>query len=437
MMLTDTDAIGRIAGKLKNQDKGLWEKIKDFFIGLVEKLRSAYQDAEPDSEIAKILKRAIKDNEALAEAWASAVVEAGENYQLQDGQKKNAREGERFSTRENKQTVSEMETIVSVPGYDGSLKASDVIQAVSEFFNSIGNTAENEELGSVVLRKRSIKDDISHGIGREKVAAFMAVPDVLKHGKVVDYQENWKGRGYDTAVVAAPIKISGEDFIAGVCVKRTSGENRFYVHEVLPIKEGATPFNRAALETNVDSGGDTPSMNNILSELLYVKGNLRFSSRNNRDSEYAVTYDDSGNVIPLSQRFDTANEDIRYSSRNTRDSDGNQLTEDQARYFENSRVRDEEGNLKVVYHGSPAIFTEFSADFIGTHGSSEGQGFYFTDYKPMAEGYRKDGGQLLQGYLNIQKPLSDSEVTLKCTEVRKLLHALDPTGDDLVLNYSG
>ena len=62
MLLTDTDAIGRIAGKLKNQDKGLWEKIKDFFTGLVEKLRSAYQDAEPDSEIAKILKRAIKDN---------------------------------------------------------------------------------------------------------------------------------------------------------------------------------------------------------------------------------------------------------------------------------------------------------------------------------------------------------------------------------------
>ena len=89
----------------------------------------------------------------------------------------------------------------------------------------------------------------------------------------------------------------------------------------------------------------------------------------------------------------------------------------------------------MVYHGSPAIFTEFSADFMGTHGSAEGQGFYFTDYKPMAEGYRKDGGQLLQGYLNIQKPLSDSEVTLKRTEVRKLLHALDPTGDDLVLNY--
>lgn len=105
----------------------------------------------------------------------------------------------------------------------------------------------------------------------------MADPDVLKHEKVVDYQENWKGRGYDTAVVAAPIKISGEDYIAGVCVKRASGESRFYVHEVLPIKEGATPFNRAALKTSVDSGGDTPSMNNIPSELLHVKGILKSS----------------------------------------------------------------------------------------------------------------------------------------------------------------
>lgn len=284
-ILTDTDAAQRVSQELYKQDRTLWEKIKDFFTGLVEKLRSAYTGVDPDSDIGRVMKRAISDNEKVAQAWAEAVVEAGENYQLQDGQKNNARAGERFSTRQNKRTVAEMETVSSVPGYEGSLKASDVIQTVSEFFDSIGNTAENEELGSVILRKRGIKDDISHGIGREKAAAFMAVPDVLKYGKVVDYQENWKGRGYDTAVVAAPIQISGEDYIAGVCVKRTSGDNKFYVHEVLSMKEGATPFNRAALETSVDSGGDTPSMNTILSELLNVKGNLKFSNRNSQESQ--------------------------------------------------------------------------------------------------------------------------------------------------------
>ena len=118
-----------------------------------------------------------------------------------------------------------------------------------------------------------------------------------------------------------------------------------------------------------------------------------------------------------------------------RDSAGRELTEAQQAYFKDSKVRDADGNLKPVYHGSAATFTEFSADFMSQNGSSEGQGFYFTDYKPMAQGYEKNGGQLLEGYLDIKKPLSDSEVTLTAAEVKRLIRAVDPTGDDLVLNY--
>jgi hypothetical protein len=117
------------------------------------------------------------------------------------------------------------------------------------------------------------------------------------------------------------------------------------------------------------------------------------------------------------------------------DSTGRELSAEQREYFSGSKVVDAEGRLKPVYHGSPAVFTEFSPDFMSQHGSSEGQGFYFTDYKPMAEGYQKDGGQLLEGYLDIKKPLSDSEITLTRAEVKKLLQAVDPTGDEVLVNY--
>lgn len=117
------------------------------------------------------------------------------------------------------------------------------------------------------------------------------------------------------------------------------------------------------------------------------------------------------------------------------DSTGRELSAEQQEYFSGSKVVDAEGRLKPVYHGSPAVFTEFSSDFMSQHGSSEGQGFYFTDYKPMAEGYQKDGGQLLEGYLDIKKPLSDSEITLTRAEVKKLLRAVDPTGDEVLVNY--
>lgn len=42
------------------------------------------------------------------------------------------------------------------------------------------------------------------------------------------------------------------------------------------------------------------------------------------------------------------------------DSDGNKLTQQQAEYFKNSKVRDEDGNLLKVYHGTSESFTAFS-----------------------------------------------------------------------------
>lgn len=117
------------------------------------------------------------------------------------------------------------------------------------------------------------------------------------------------------------------------------------------------------------------------------------------------------------------------------DSDGRKLTEAQQEYFAESKVRNEDGRLKTVYHGTGADFNTFSYDYMGQHGSMEGQGFYFTDSRSMAGGYQRDGGRVMEGYLNIRKPLSDSEVTLTKAQLKKLIQALDPTGDDVVLNY--
>ena len=70
----------------------------------------------------------------------------------------------------------------------------------------------NPEIGEIHINKQEVKDSIGHGIGRNKAAAFALVPDLLEKGRVVDYQTNWKDRGYDTYVVAAPVKIGDEEF---------------------------------------------------------------------------------------------------------------------------------------------------------------------------------------------------------------------------------
>ena len=113
-------------------------------------------------------------------------------------------------------------------------------------------------------------------------------------------------------------------------------------------------------------------------------------------------------------------------------------------------MRDENGNLKAVYHGSPKEFNEFSLSYLGTNGTAEGYGFYFTDKKSIAEGYskgyegqRRDGsnGKLFEVYLDIKKPLSDKEVTMSRSQFKKFLIELNNQTDadgeplDVLSNY--
>lgn len=146
---------------------------------------------------------------------------------------------------------------------------------------------------------------------------------------------------------------------------------------------------------------------------------LVFDSNQVKSAE-TVTYDDNGNVIPLSERFNKSNDDIRYSLK---DSEGKALTKEQQEYFKDTKVRDENGNLLIVYHGSPSKFTVFNHKYLNVNGNSHGRGFYFTEKRSLAEGYERKSGQLLKGYLNITNPLSEDKVTIKKADFLKLVKA--------------
>ena len=160
------------------------------------------------------------------------------------------------------------------------------------------------------------------------------------------------------------------------------------------------------------------------------------TSRYGENPPYAFLRDASMDSIPQnSADVNPSDENSVRKSKVLTDSQGNALTEAQAEYFKDSLVRDADGKLKVVYHGSGSQFTVFSHRFIGKTGSAEGQGFYFTDSAERAGWYERDGGQLLKGYLDIKKPLRDDRKTLTRAELTKLLRTIDPTGGDILVNY--
>jgi hypothetical protein len=81
------------------------------------------------------------------------------------------------------------------------------------------------------------------------------------------------------------------------------------------------------------------------------------------------------------------------------------LSPAQEEYFKDSKIRDENGNLKTVYHGTKSNFDEFSRRKIGsaTDPGLYGAGFYFSDHEGISRNY---GDRVIKAHLNIKNPLN-------------------------------
>ena len=103
------------------------------------------------------------------------------------------------------------------------------------------------------------------------------------------------------------------------------------------------------------------------------------------------------------------------------DSLGNQLTEEQDNYFADSKIRDNNGNLKVMYHGTNADFNIFDQLNFGEVGdTAEGFGIYLTDTREVADSY---GGRIIEAYANVTRPASKNAKTIKRAELARLIKA--------------
>ncbi len=179
--------------------------------------------------------------------------------------------------QEKRVVAAQMNPVIELTGSEFARDESGVPfkNRVTEFFRAIGNAIENPDLGEIAITDSSFSDDIAHGYGKLKITTFRAVPAVLRDGKVVHYAENWKGRGYDTAVIAAPILIGQEKYYMAARVMRNTGTStqRYYVHEVMAAnaKEPSKAFtSRPSAKGEAPRASDDSSLNSILLDLIKI-----------------------------------------------------------------------------------------------------------------------------------------------------------------------
>lgn len=214
-----------------------------------------------DAETQNAAERFTEPNTAAGKITMPRVTDAAGNTYAQrraaatfnDGTKSDA-EGVLSLLRSNIPAIEGVEPVANVTGQEVG-KTGRVTDRVYNFFQSIGGKVRREGFGDVLFSKSKVKNSmVGHGIGDAKIELAAAVPGVIENGVQINYTPNWKGRGYDSYVFAAPVTYKGaKTYVTAVVVRDTA--NRYYLHEALDA-EGNVLYRKAE---GSDVASDTPA----------------------------------------------------------------------------------------------------------------------------------------------------------------------------------
>ena len=181
--------------------------------------------------------------------------------------------------------------------YVKELSGNEFEKSETSLIDMVANYYEREHhgcafrngIGYVSLSKRTVKDSMAHfSLYRDRVAAFKAVPEVIKRGVQIDGETEWKGRSYDSLTISAPISIGGEGYICTVIVKLVGDDShgKFYLHKIdlqknlrEELSENNTSENtlgeiEAVVKPHISTGSTPLTIANVLKEYVSHKDDL-------------------------------------------------------------------------------------------------------------------------------------------------------------------
>lgn len=212
-----------------------------------ETQNAAERLTEPNTAAGKITMPRVTD--AAGNTYAKRQAAATFN----DGSKSDA-EGVLGLLRSNIPALEGIEPVANVTGQEVG-KTGRATDRVYNFFQSIGGKVRREGFGDVLFSKSRVRNSVvGHGSGEAKIQLAAAVPGVIENGVQINYTPNWKGRGYDSYVFAAPVTYDGKQTYVTAIVTKDDA-NRYYLHEALDA-EGNVLYKKAE---GYDAASDRPT----------------------------------------------------------------------------------------------------------------------------------------------------------------------------------
>jgi len=370
-MLTDGSFYEKIM-EIKVKDKGLFNTIKRFFDKMIAKFKKVYEELTPDQRDAQGI-REMKDMfDKIQTAFAEALVEASENFQAYRGQKNTAEDGGvAMSIRE---VVGESGKTYGKGVYLDSNKLTNIPEdqrkaAVIGLFRKLGG----KKVVAYDQNGASIEISIAEGSRRYKNSKGKSIP-VNNH---------------ITSFLNSPVKqealILADELIAA---SRFEGQEKaVHAHDWLD-NDGKNPWdvwkvfiqekNNSVWEATLKIA-NTVDGEKVLYEIYPIE--MVEAARKPGTST-------TNNKVAQPDAEVKSESAVRKSDR---DSNGNQLSKEQQEFFKDSKVRDDNGNLLPVYHGSKnSGFNVFQYSKDVQTGTDYGEAYYFTSDRQKASGYSYD-----------------------------------------------
>lgn len=266
------------------------EQVRQMLDGLISRAKEVLT-INPDNRaalkakrLAEAEKRTLQDEYfAHAEKAMDNLRTAKENAAALKTESAAEKQGVRFKLGEGEETLEkqlnrslkeldEMKPVAQITGEEVQYgkTGKENTENIVRFFESIGGKVTREGFGTVELVRAGAKATVQHGNGQVKQIAVAAIPDVIRYGKQIGFAEDWKSRGYNTYVFAAPVSVKNTEIYEAVIVKAYPTQNsasKFYVHEVcgsdgslLSIENGTITKKESGLTSvlKTEQGGEAP-----------------------------------------------------------------------------------------------------------------------------------------------------------------------------------
>lgn len=430
-MFTDTDALTKME-KLKAQDKSLWQEIKDFVLGLAEKIKAAYARLKPDSAEARYVLQMKESIDQFAQLFAEGIMDSGaEKNSTGEGGVKYSRKGYSAQADITKQYQTAVDQILNM---QNTKKDHIVIGYTPEIYSTLGMPSLPFVIGTghiysaakteaeAKLEGNYRKGVHYHGLGANVVKnIYEKLKDPVMIISSKDVSKNASPMRSTHSVVAIvdvgnaqkslllPVEITAERTVNGV---------QMDVNALSSIYD-KTVANLVAEAIAQENSGDIG--------VFYAK-------------KEALTLPAAGVQFPIRLQQSIASNGIIHRFPEKVNMNITDVTQSQQfkRWFGDwqnkpqsaSKVVNADGSPKIMYHGSPAQFSIFDRKKAKSSGLY-GRGFYFTDSDTHAGTY----GNTYSVYLNVRNPLKAGETKIDVKQIRAFLEVIAENEDYSIENY--